>query len=144
MFKKLAYTVNDIPFAGKLTLRPLAYHYWNATSVVGKTFWFTWLVAILILFIAGHLSQSLSGFRNVDFSQSIILNAVFLAYALINFLVAIAQFHLLIRAVKLIPRKPLSRKREYHPMGCGATILCVLVTLLGQITFLVASGSVHK
>jgi hypothetical protein len=138
MFKKFVYAVNDIPFAGKLTIRPLAYHYWNARTTPEKSSWFIGLVFVLALFIFGHGTQSVLGFGNFSHHHSFLLNIIFLVYGLVNLAVSIAQTHLLFRAIKHLFKRLPKTKRKYVGMGCWPTVLCVLVTLLGQITFFVA------
>lgn len=138
MFKKFAYAVNGIPFAGKLTIRPFAYHYWTATIVPKRVGWFIGLVLVLALFLFVHGSQAVQGFNHLDFDNNVLLNTVFFFYGLVNLAACIAQTHLLFRAIKFMFKRLPKTKRKYAEMGWGHMVLCIVVTLLGQIVFLVA------
>jgi hypothetical protein len=138
LVKKFVYAVNSMPFSGKIGLGIVAHSYWNATSIKAKSRSFVVLLLLLAIFIFGHGLQASMAFQALQTSQSILLSIVFITYGLVNIAVVIAQIHLLFRALRLLTKRLPKRARKYVEMGCGTEILCVVVTLLGQIIFLIA------
>lgn len=138
MVKKFVYLVNSIPFAGKIAINPLAHQLWSATTIKSRTASFVQLRALLMLYVLAHTVQAVMGFVSINPDNFILLNLIFVVYAVLNTAVTIAQLHLMYRAIKLTFRRLPKYSRSYKGMSKSLESICILVTLLGQIAFLVA------
>jgi hypothetical protein len=131
--------VNRLPFAGKLSLRPVVLAVYTADK---KTKKLKALGAFLLLslFIVAHSSQVQLGVRGYSNHDLIPIKGFFLIYALANVLVTYTQCIIFSRLLVHLFRSKDKRSRhlssgifqEYRP---SYALTCILVTLGGQVIF---------
>ncbi len=140
MFKKIVNMVNSIPLAGRLLIHPAAFNYWCAKSESDKLRYLKVLIAEMLFLIFGHAIQASYGINAIK-GAPVLAACIFVIYSTVMILVCLVQVHLVVRALlhyrKFKRTKKCNVHLEYHQLSHNQVGLCLLVTWLGQLMFIV-------
>lgn len=128
--------INRLPFAGKMSIRPLVFLLYSSTTRGRQWASYAGLIILLAVFVVGHSFQARDGMA-AAMAGPVSVKIVGGLYAVANISVVIAQVYLAGR-VTLFIRRGLTprRKKAYRGFSLTSVIIMIAVTLGGQIVFL--------
>lgn len=129
--------VGRLPFAGKMSIKPLVFALYQSTTSIERLKSYISILILLIFFVLLHTVQARMGIQALSFNSPIWAKAISGLYALANIFVVMTQLHLCFRTTRfffvgLYPR----RKRSYAGYSGDEMMTMLVVTLVGQIVFL--------
>ncbi len=136
LLKRLSIFVNSLPLGGKLNIRKYLYSAYSGSPEQRLTK-SLFAIFILIVMILGHGVQVIMGLALMNKGVSLPVTLVGLSYMVVNAMVVYTQCILFIRLIIHLIR---FRNRGYSvinpkPYSFGYQLLCMVVTLGGQIVF---------
>ena len=129
--------VGRLPFAGKMSIRPLVFGLYHSTTAVERRKSYLYILTLLVFFVLLHAVQARMGIQALGFNSPIWAKAISGLYALANVFVVLTQLHLGFRTTRfffggLYPRS----KRSYVDYSGAEVEIMLAVTIGGQIVFL--------
>jgi hypothetical protein len=134
--RRLTIWMGRLPLAGKLTIRPLLFDIYTATSRKKRIVWYIVFMAVIVLSLIGHGAQAQMGLEAFQFHSPLWARAYSVLYACVNSCVVVVHAYLGYRTTRFLQRGryPKSRRQYTHHSG-GETATAFLVTMAGQLTF---------
>lgn len=138
--------IGKFPFIGKFFTKGIFSWTYSADQIHLRIRRGIYTLIFLVLFICGHLYQGKMGIDSYSINPSTIaIEIICLTYALANFVVVYTQIILFIKMIinlirwnKLSKTKKEIRGHKLAEFSGAHFILCLIVTLGGQIVFLLA------
>lgn len=129
--------IGRLPFAGKMSIKPLVFGLYQSTTQEERQWAYAKLAGLLVAFILLHGVQMTMGVEALEFDSPIWAKVVSALYAIVNFCVVLTQLHLGYRTTRfyfkgLYPKT----KRGYTEHSGNEVAIMLAVTLGGQIIFL--------
>jgi hypothetical protein len=129
--------VGRLPFAGKMSIRPLVFGLYHSTTAIERRNSYLRILRLLAFFVLLHAVQTEMGIQALGFDSPIYAKAISGLYVLANVLVILTQLHLVFRTTRfffsgLYPRS----KRGYVGYSGAEMAIMLAVTIGGQIVFL--------
>lgn len=135
--KSFTMFINNIPFSGKVVIRPLAFNFYHSVSLKERFRSYVALIALLLFYILAHGVQALMGLELVKAYAPTWAKVIGTVYAVINLCVTLVQIHLVYRVTCFFRRGLFPRlKRHYVDYSISAQCAMVCFTLAGQLVFL--------
>lgn len=135
--KEFARFIGMLPFAGKMTIRPLVYRFYQSTTKTERRRSYLHLVVLLVFFVLFHAVQAKMGVQALSFNAPTWVKAISGLYALANICVVLTQMYLGFRATNFLFKGLYPRTNRSHPKWTDVEVVTILaVTLGGQIVFL--------
>ncbi len=129
--------VDKLPFAGKMSIKPLVFSLYQSTTRFERKKKYRNLSIFLFLFALLHVVQLNMGIQALHFTSPVWAKVVSFLYAAANFAVVVTQFHLLYRVTRFYFKGSYPRGKVSYCEHTGTEMLTMLaVTLIGQIIFL--------
>jgi hypothetical protein len=136
--RKFINFINKFPLIGKVSIRQEAFLIYTSTSKGKRGSHLVVFYIMMLMFMCGHGYQAAFGMKSLLFNAHFFIKLGFLFYAIINFMAVLSHVDIIIRIINFTKRKTYTKiKRQYRNYAKGDFLKMAIITLCGQIIFLI-------
>ena len=130
--------VSALPFSGKIGISPSYYKFLGSRTKSDQISNYYLLLLLLVVMVLCHGVQAQMGFEALSFNSPVWAKVISMIYAAVNILVVVVQAYLIYQTtVHLFKGRLCKTERPIHGFTSSEVLTAFLVTLGGQIAFLV-------